>query len=98
MNKKSTFVFYIFSTLTALLVTQTLYLSSQESMKASAQEKKVLFVKLTGLPDLALSSDSAYIRHRSLSFISDIYHLDGCLREYDKSTYAIENSTVTSIN
>lgn len=67
-------------------------------MTASIKEKKVLFVELTGLPDLALSSNSSYIRHRSLSLASDIYSLDGCLREYDKSTYSITNSKVTSIN
>lgn len=98
MNKKTASLFYIFSVLVAIFIFQTIYLSSEKSMKIATKEKKILFVELTGLPDLALASQSLYIRHRSLSLISDIYSLDGCLREYDKSTYSIANSTLTRIN
>lgn len=98
MNKKTSSLFYIFSVLVAILIFQTIYLSSEKSMKIATKEKKILFVKLTGLPDLALSSQNSYIRHRSLSLTSDIYSLDGCLREYDKSTYSISDSTLSSIN
>ena len=98
MNKKSKITFYIFSLLSAILVVQIAYISSSKSMSADTKEKKVLFVRLTGLPDLAFSSNSAYIRHRSLSMTSDIYSLDGCLREYDSATYAIANSKIASRN
>ena len=81
-----------------VLVVQTLYLSSAKSMTTAAKDKKVLFVSLTGLPDLAFSSQSSYIRHRSLSLTSGIYSLDGCLREYDSATYVIANSTILSAN
>ncbi|MEA3370502.1 MAG: hypothetical protein U9Q40_04115 [Campylobacterota bacterium] len=98
MNKKTSLLFYIFSVLVAILLFQTLYLSSEKSMQIATKEKKVLFVGLTGLPDLALASQSLYIRHRSLSLTSDIYSLDGSLREYDKSTYSVVNSPTTRIN
>jgi len=91
-------MFYTFMGLITLLVFQALYLSGEKSMTVQKKEKKILFVKLTGLPDLALSPESSYIRHRSLSFTSDIYPLDGCLREYDKSTYSIANSTIMGVN
>lgn len=98
MNKKSKILFYIFSILGVVLVVQAAYLSSEKSMTSDAREKKVLFVSLTGLPDLAFSSKSAYIRHRSLSLTSGIYSLDGCLREYDSATYAISDSKLASAN
>lgn len=98
MNKKSKILFYIFSFLGVILVLQVLYLSNEKSMTMDVRDKKVLFVTLTGLPDLAFSSQSSYIRHRSLSLTSDIYNLDGCLREYDSATYAIANSTISSAN
>ncbi len=98
MNKKSKITFYIFSLLGAILVIQIAYLSSLKSMSLETKEKKVLFVGLTGLPDLAFSSNSSYIRHRTLSMVSDIYNLDGCLREYDSATYAIANSKIASKN
>ncbi len=95
MNKKSKLLLYIFSFLITTLIAQTLYLSSEKSMSSKAKEKKNIFVSLSGLPDLAFSSQSSYIRHRTLSLISDIYSLDGCLREYDKATYSIANSLKT---
>jgi len=98
MNKKSKITLYLFSLLGLILIAQVLYLNGSKSMSADAKEKKVLFVGLTGLPDLALSSQSSYIRHRSLSMISDIYSLDGCLREYDSATYVIANSNKVSKN
>jgi hypothetical protein len=98
MNKKSRFAFYIFSFLSTVLMAEIAYLNSQKSMAQSTKDKKVLFVSLTGLPDLAFSSQSSYIRHRSLSMTSGIYSLDGCLREYDTATYAIANSTIKSAN
>jgi len=96
MNKKSKITFYLFSLLGLILIVQVLYLNSSKSMSADAKEKKILFVSLTGLPDLAFSSNSSYIRHRSLSMTSDIYSLDGCLREYDSATYVIANSKIVS--
>ena len=98
MNKKSKVTFYIFALFSAVLLVEIAYLSSSKSMSADTKEKKVLFVGLTGLPDLAFSSQSSYIRHRSLSMTSDIYSLDGCLREYDSATYAIANSKIASKN
>ncbi|RLA83460.1 MAG: hypothetical protein DRG78_04255 [Epsilonproteobacteria bacterium] len=98
MNKKSKITLYLFSLLALILITQLVYLNSSKSMSADAKEKKILFVGLTGLPDLAFSSNSSYIRHRSLSMVSDIYNLDGCLREYDSATYAIANSKLASKN
>ncbi len=98
MNKKSKITFYLFSLLSIVLVVQIAYLSSSKSMTTDTKEKKILFVGLTGLPDLAFSSKSSYIRHRSLSMTSDIYSLDGCLREYDSATYAIANSKIASKN
>jgi len=98
MNKKSKITFYLFSLLSVILVVQIAYLSGSNSMNAETKEKKILFVSLTGLPDLAFSSKSSYIRHRTLSMTSDIYSLDGCLREYDSTTYAIANSKIASRN
>ena len=98
MNKKSKITFYLFSLLSVVLIVEIAYLSSSKSMTTDTKEKKILFVGLTGLPDLAFSSKSSFIRHRSLSMTSDIYSLDGCLREYDSATYAISNSRIVSRN
>ena len=55
--------------------------------------KKNQFVKIIALPDLAISTELSYIRHRSLSDVFSIYSVDGSLREYSKSSYAITSFT-----
>ncbi|HIP55668.1 MAG TPA: hypothetical protein EYG97_01435 [Arcobacter sp.] len=45
------------------------------------------FVSLVGLPDLAICTDTQYIRHRSLSSFFESYNNDGTLREYSTSTF-----------
>jgi hypothetical protein len=53
--------------------------------------KKNSFVKLTGLPDLAIASNDSFIRVRSLSDIFSIYSVDPTLREYSSATFSISD-------
>lgn len=48
-------------------------------------------VRLIGLPDLALSTEARYIRHRSLSDFHSLFSEEGSLPEYFPSafTYAL---------
>jgi len=61
---------------------------------SEVQEKKRLFVKTIGLPDLAIASQNYASRHRTLSGVFDIYPDDGSLREYSNSSFAISHSTI----
>ncbi len=56
------------------------------------QSKKEKFVLLSGLPDLAISTEATFIRHRSMSDLFSIYKDDGSLREYFPSTYTYSHS------
>ncbi|MBU1658968.1 hypothetical protein KKG72_07965 [bacterium] len=100
MNKKSNYtqktrtLGFIFLTLLTGVVLQGLYLSSQKGINTKMLEKKMAFVALSGLPDLAISTEATYIRHRSLSDIFSIYKDDGSLREYFPSTYTISHSHI----
>ncbi len=94
MNKKSFFLFSFFSTLLVLLAIEIIYLQVAKSMSDEKAEKRVSFVKLSGLPDLALYSENHYVRHRSLSDMFSIYKDDGSLREYSTATYAISHSHI----
>ena len=73
---------------------EALYLSSVKSMSEEAVLKKIAFIKLSTLPDLALSTEASYVRHRSLSDVFSIYKDDGSLREYFPSTFAISHSHI----
>lgn len=87
MFKKS---YYLFSFLVFLLIATTIqiiYIQQTKSLTQKSITKKNIFVQVTSLPDLALSTEANYIRHRSISDIFSLYRDDGTLREYTPSTY-----------
>ncbi len=88
MNKKSKYLFITFISLSVILFLEVIYLQIFNTMNDSDLVQKNMFVKTVGLPDLAISTETSYIRHRSLSDIFSIYSVDGSLREYSKSSYA----------
>ena len=94
MNKKSRFILYSFILLATLLCIEVLYIQSVKSMNTDMLNSKQTFVKLTGLPDLAISTEATYIRHRSMSDVFSIYKDDGSLREYFPSTFIYTHSHI----
>jgi len=94
MNKKSRRLLYLSAFTVSLFVVELVYLQSNNAMSTSAKEKKIAFVELVGLPDLALSGESYASRHRSLSPLFEIYGDDGALREYSYSSFGVSHSTI----
>jgi len=94
MNKKSRYTFFIFLTLFLVLTLELFYVNFTNGVDKTSLEKKEQFVKLTTLPDLAIFSDTSYIRHRSLANVASIYKDDGSLREYSILSYAISDSKI----
>ncbi|MCX6052078.1 MAG: hypothetical protein NTZ60_06145 [Campylobacterales bacterium] len=94
MNKKSTSLFLLFSSLFAFLAVEFLYIGTTKKMSETQVEKKISFVQLSGLPDLAINSESSFVRHRSLSDLFSIFQEDGSLREHATATYAISHSHI----
>ncbi|MCW8894301.1 MAG: hypothetical protein OQK48_03355 [Sulfurimonas sp.] len=92
MNKKSRFVFYSFITLGALLLLELSYIQSTKSVSSEVLNYKRFFVEQIGLPDLAISTEANYVRHRSLSDMFGIYKDDASLREYFVSTFTYSHS------
>jgi hypothetical protein len=87
MNKKSLYFIYSVVGLFVVFVSQIVYLNSYKSITNTMLDKKSAFVKIVGLPDIAISTEATYIRHRSLSDMFSIYKDDGALREYFPSTF-----------
>ncbi|MEA3227948.1 MAG: hypothetical protein U9P38_02625 [Campylobacterota bacterium] len=94
MNKKSITLLYIFGFILSALSLEIGYLSYTKGMSDRAKEKKILFVKISTLPDLAIATEDYSTRHRSLSNIFSIYSDDGSLREYTSSSYTISHSHI----
>jgi len=97
MNNKSEFIIYSFVALLMILLIGSSYLYTTNRVTTSMLEKKIAFVKLTGLPDLAISTQDAYVRHRSMSTIFSIYRDDGSLREYSPFTFVYSHSHIKSL-
>ena len=87
MNKKSTFLLYTLFFVVVLLSFEVLYLYKTKSLDEDSLRLKREFVSTLLLPDLAISTEASYIRHRSLSDFFSIYRDDASLREYFASTY-----------
>lgn len=98
MVKKSIYLIYIISTLTAVLIIETVYLVNTKSISDESLNKKNLFVKITSLPDLAIATEATYTRHRSISDIFSIYKDDGSLREYFPTSFTYTYSDHNSNN
>jgi len=92
MNKKSALFIYSFFVISAVLLTQIAYLHIVKSMDEEALKSKREFVKAVGFPDLSISTEASYIRHRSLSDFFSAYRDDGTLREYFVSTYTYRSA------
>jgi hypothetical protein len=97
-TKKAQAVFYSFSVISIVIVAELFYINANKSLHDDILEKKIAFVQLSGLPDLAVSTEASYIRHRSLSTVFSIYKDDGSLREYFPSTYTISHSHILNQN
>lgn len=78
--------------LVVFLLAEINYIHSTKSMSSEMLMSKRFFVEQTGLPDLAISTEANYVRHRSMSDMFSIYKDDGSLREYFVSTFAYSHS------
>lgn len=94
MNKKSKIVFYSFIAVGVLFFAEAMYLQSEQSNSSETLSSKRAFVNLVGLPDLAISTETTYVRHRSMSDLFSIYKDDGSLREYFPSTFTYAHSSI----
>jgi hypothetical protein len=94
LTKKSFYLFYIIGGLICIFIIQAIYLSKTKSITPQILNQKLCFLEKTGLPDLAISTETYYIRHRSLSNMFSIYKDDGNLREYFPSTFTYNHSTL----
>ena len=92
--QKSSRLFYIFGTLFLTAFSLLFYLEQTKSMTIQSLDKKLLFVKMSSLTELALSTESYSQRHRTLSTLSNIYSKDGTLRENEISSFALSHSHI----
>lgn len=87
--KTFSILFFIFFILTSTCI-EVLYLNLKDK---NVQDKKD-FVKFIGLPDLAISNETHYVRHRSLSDTFSIFSNSPSLSENFPSTFVYNYSPI----
>ncbi|EDZ62024.1 hypothetical protein SMGD1_0036 [Sulfurimonas gotlandica GD1] len=93
-TQKTPRLLFILASLVAILIAEGIYLNATKTLSLESQNKRKEFVSISGLPDLAISTEATFIRHRSMSDMFSIYKDDGSLREYFPSTYAYSHSHI----
>ncbi len=94
MNKKREKLIFFTTMLLITLIVETIYIESIRGLTKEAIKNKRDFIRIVKSQDLAISTESFYIRHRTLSNISDIYREDSSLREYFPSTFIYSHSHI----
>lgn len=94
MNKKSKILLSFISIFICLIAIELIYLNSYKSINKVSLEDKRTLLKITGLPDLAISTEAMYIRHRTLSDTFSILKESPELREYFPSTFVYSHSHI----
>jgi hypothetical protein len=84
MVTKTKLLLIIIIILSFNLIGELVYINVKEDFDIS---KKNTFTKFTSMPDLSISTETTYIRERSLTDIFSIYRDDPILTEYFPSTY-----------
>jgi len=87
-------IIFLFLSLFLILFVEVFYIAYTKTLSEKDLVDKKRFVLLSALPDLAISTEATYIRHRTLSNVFDIYKDDPILREYMLSTYSISYSHI----
>lgn len=77
-----------------ILIVEIIYIENDRGLTEEAIRDKRDFIRVAKNPDLAISTEAFYIRHRTLANISDIYREDSSLYEYFPSTFIYSHSYI----
>jgi hypothetical protein len=94
MNRKSKYLIGFISLNILALFILIFYLSKYHTISNNSLLQKNLFVSILGLPDLAITTEAMYIRHRSLTTTFELFKDSPELREYFPSSFTYNYSNV----
>jgi len=90
MKNKNLFLLIFIFIISSFLILQAIYLNYQDRKI----EEKRAFVKIIGLPDLAISNETHYVRHRSMSDAFSIFSNSPTLGENFPSTFVYNYANI----
>lgn len=87
MKSKTKLFILIFTSLSFIFLFELIYLANLTALTQSQIENKKYMTTLLSLPNLAISSDELFIRHRNYANVSDILPNDGELQSNSKMSF-----------
>ena len=87
MKSKTKIFILIFASLSFIFLLELIYLANLTSLKHDQIENKKYVTSLLSLPNLAISSDELFLRHRSYANVFDIFPNDGELQSNSKMSF-----------
>ena len=99
MNNKTKYLSFFLTILVVGFIAEITYIQNKYSLSTDHKNAKNTYVSVVGLPDLAISTETMYVRYRSLSSAFEIFKDDPTIYTYFPSTFAISYSgTNTNIS
>ena len=89
MNRLSHYFLSLMFLLVFIFSLQTLYMYTTKNYNITSKNN---FIKVVGLPDLAISNEAHFVRHRSLSDTFSLFSNGPELLEYFPSTFTYNYS------
>ncbi len=93
MSRSFRYFALFFAFVSIFFIGEVVYLSLRTKNFADKRS----FVKLIALPDLAISTEAKYIRHRSLSDIGSVFSEDPESQSYFATTFVYAPSNILNI-
>lgn len=87
MKSKTKLLFLMFTMFSFILAFEMIYIQSTTILVNNQIENKKNISNFLHLPNLAISSDEIFLRHRSYANISDIFPNDGELQSNSKMSF-----------
>lgn len=87
-------MFFALFFMIAITAIEVFYLYQSKSLNSKDIEDKNILVSALELPDLAISTEAMFIRHRSLSDTFAIFKEDPQLKEYFPTTFVYSHSHI----
>lgn len=90
MSSKSSILLSLLGSVIIIVIFELIVIQKNSGSNTDREEIKRQAAEVTLLPDLALSTESTWLRHRSLATPFSIFPEDGALLDYYPSSFVFQ--------
>jgi len=92
----SNIILWIFVSVIAFTITEIFYFNTESKNIETVIIQKQTAVSIIGLPDLALATESVWLRHRSIGNVFSVFPEDGSLLDYYPASFIYNTGEIIS--